>query len=333
MNTPLQRIRQGVIVLLVIVVIAVIGYHFLGGYPWIESLWLVVITITGVGYSERSQSPPLIQVWSVGVIVLGMFAAVYALGGFAQLLLEGEIDRVLGQRRMNRDIQQLRNHIVVCGFGRVGQVLAHDLRRQNQPLCVIDKDPGLADEARRHGLLTIEGDATEEETLAAARVDTARALFTGLPSDPDNVYITLTARNLNQHVFIIARAESASTEKKLKQAGANRVLMPAVVGGKQLYRMIMRPTTADLMELVTESTFLDLDLEEFTLPAGNPLIGKSVYQTEAHRRHRLLVVAVKHADGEMTFNPDASYCFLEQDVIIILGHSEDIARFSQEHSL
>ncbi len=333
MRTPLQRIRRGAIVTVVIFVIAVVGYRFLGGFDWVDAIWMVVITISTVGYGETSQFSPGLQMFTVAVIFFGMSAAAYTFGGFFQLALEGELDRLIGRRRMAQEIDQLRGHVVICGYGRIGQNLANDLRRQGRRLVIVDNDPQKIEEAVVQELLCMQGDATEEELLRSVQLERAQTLVTALPTDAANVFITLTARNLCPSIQIIARAEHQSTEKKLRQAGANRVVMPAIIGARQMVRMITRPSTADLMELVAESSFTDLELDEISISEGARLVGVTVGETEAHRRHRLLVVAIKSAAGEMIFNPDAAYTFQSEDVVMLMGQENDIHRFRNEYNL
>lgn len=326
MKTPLQRIRTGAIVAFAIFVVAVFGYRILG-YRWVDSLWMVVITMSSVGYGEHSTVSDATKVFSVLVILVGMSAAVYTIGGFLQLMTEGEIERVLGHRRMSRDIKRLKDHVIICGYGRTGEILAKELSSMDRSFVVVDFDSERIVDAQSDGILTVNGDATEEQVLMDAGVEEAFALVIGLPSDAANVFITLTSRNLNAGLQIIARGEHRSTEKKLKQAGADRVVMPAIVGAHQMARLITRPSTADLMDLVTERSFHDLELDEFAVPASSLLVGATVMETEAHRKHRLLVVAVKETTGNMVLNPDANYVFKIGDVMILMGHAEDIARF------
>jgi voltage-gated potassium channel len=332
MKTPLERIRLGAIVLSAVFLVAVVGYRVIGGYPWIESLWLVVITLSSVGFGERSQMGSAMQLWTIVVIIVGISASAYTLGGFIQFILEGELDLWLGQRRMTREIEQLSDHVIICGFGRIGLVLGEDLKRQKQPLVVVDQDLARIEEAKSRHHPCLVGDATEEPVLLRAGLRRCKTLFTGLPSDAANVFITLTARNLNPTVQIIARAEHPSTEKKLRQAGANRIVMPSLIGAHHVERMITRPSTADLMELVAESSFTDLELDEVKVVPSGKLVGVSVHETEAHRR-RLLVVAVKQRDGSMLFNPDGSYTFQADDVLMVMGHEKDIQRFRTEYGL
>jgi voltage-gated potassium channel len=332
MRTPLQRIRLGAIVLVVTFVAAVVGYR-LCGYAWLDAVWMVAITVSSVGFGERSVLDAPAKLLTLGVIVFGMSAAFYTIGGLLQMLTEGELERALGHRRMTRDIRRLKDHIIICGFGRMGEILAAELERVQRPFVVIDNDPERILEAADRQYLCLSGDASEETTLREARVDHARAVVTGLPSDAANVFITLTSRNLNPQMQIVARAEHQSTEKKLRQAGADRVVMPAIVGARQMVRLLTRPSTADLIELVFETSFLDYELDEIAVTESSKMAGITVRETEAHRVHRLLVVGVKDKEDHMVLNPDAEYVFKPGDIVIMMGHTEDIARFRDEFQL
>lgn len=333
MKGPLAHVRLGACILATTFLAAVVGYRVLGGYDWLEAVWMVVITISTVGYGERSDVSPSLQLLTIGVILVGMSASAYTFGSLFQFLLEGELNRILGTRRMTREIDQLRDHVILCGFGRVGQNLAADLHAAGHSFVVIENDASMLEEARAHQYLCVPGDATEDHVLEAAGLMRAKTLVTALPEDAANVFITLTARDLNRSVQIVARAEHQSTEKKLRQAGANRVVMPAISGARQMVRMITRPSTADLMELVVDQSPLNVELDEIAVTAESKLTGATVQETEAHRKHRLLVVAVKPAAGPMIFNPDASYTFRADDTAIVMGHTNDIQRFRREYQL
>ncbi|MCA9177005.1 MAG: potassium channel protein [Planctomycetales bacterium] len=326
LHTPLGRVRLGLAVLGGVVVLATLGYR-LCGYGWLDAVWMVVITISTVGYGESSTTTPAVQALSVVVILVGISAASVTFSGVLQVMVEGEIQKVLGRRRMTREIEQLRNHVIICGYGRTGHHLSEGLSHSRVPFVVIDSVPENVAEAREDGCLCILGNATEEQVLRDAGVDRASFLMSTLPSDAENVFITLTARNMNLDLEIICRAEQASTESKLRQAGANRVLMPTIVAARQMVTMITRPSTYDLMELVAESKFLDVQLDEFLVTDNTRLVGVTVAASEAHRRHRLLVVAIKKANHEMVFNPDADYCFATGDTLIMMGREQDIAKF------
>ena len=234
MRTPLQRIRIGGIVLGIVFILSVLGYRYIGGYEWLAAIWMVVITVSTVGYGESSQLPASVQAMTILLILVGISASVYTFGGLIQLLLEGELEYVLGRRRMTKDIMALSDHTIICGYGRMGENLAQELTSQQRDCVVIDHDPQAIQDAVQHGLLCLLGDATEEETLQNAGLDRASTLVSTFPNDAESVFITLTARNLNASIRIIARAERESTHKKLRQAGADTIVMPTVVGARQM---------------------------------------------------------------------------------------------------
>ena len=218
MRTPLERIRLGGFVLAAVFILAILGYRFIGDYDWIAAVWMVVLTISMVGYGESSQLPQRIQTLTVLVIVLGISASVYTFGGLFQLVVEGELENVLGKRRMKKDIlrlRYLRDHTILCGFGRMGMKLAEELEAQGVELVVIDEDSDAISEASQAGLRCVCGDAAEEETLLEAGLRHASTLVSTFPNDAECVFITLTARDLNKEIRIIARAERESTEKNV----------------------------------------------------------------------------------------------------------------------
>lgn len=332
MSTPLRRVRAGALVLMVVFLAAVVGYR-IAGRSWLDAIYMVVITFSTVGYGETSTLPAAQRWLTMGVIVFGISATVFTLGGFIQMMIEGEIQRTLSLGRTTRAIDQLKDHVVICGFGRIGQVLAQELQKKKQPFVVIENHPERIAEAQKLGHLVLAGDATEEIVLLAAGVERAKTLVTALPNDAANVFITLTARNVNRDLQIIARGELQSTEKKLLQAGANRVVLPAATGALRMAAMITRPSTIEWMELVAGQSVLDVEVDEIVIGPSSMLIGKTNVETEAHRRHGLLVVAVKQARGGMIFNPGAEVVFQAGDTIIVLGPVEGVDRFRQDYAL
>lgn len=330
MKPPLKRVRLGAMVTGVVFVASVLGYRILGGYDWVESVWMVVITVASVGFGERSQLPPHMQIFTVLVILVGMSSVAYTFGGLLQMLLAGELENAMGHHRMTQEINKLKGHTIVCGFGRIGQILAADLVRNGVPFVVIEQSDEHIAAAQGEGHLCLKGDATEDEMLLAAGVHRAQALITGLPNDAANVFITLTARNLNRDLQIIARAEHATSERKLRQAGADRVVLPSTIGAQLMSRMITRPTTADLMELVAEQGNLNVQMDEMRVTPSGKLAGLTVRDTDAHSRFGLLLLAVKQASGNMKFNPAADYPLAAGDIIIVMGRRDDIERFRGE---
>lgn len=327
----MQRIRLGAISLMTVFAGSIIGYRTLGDYDWLDAAWLVVITISTVGFSENSNSSAAVQLLTMGVIILGVTSAVYTCGGFIQLLLEGEVDKALGKRKMTRELNKLSDHVVVCGFGRLGDDLASQLMHRKIDFVIVDINPEQVKSATDKGFLAILGDATSEETLGKVNLDRAKALVTALPSDAENVFITLTARNLQPNIQIIAKSEFESSCRKLRQAGADKIVMPHRVGAQQMERMISRPTTADLIELFAEASHLDMELDEFQIPDGSPLAGVSIASSRLKEDFNLLVVGIKHRTGELKFNPLPDDKIISGDTLLLIGEVENINRMKSVH--
>jgi voltage-gated potassium channel len=241
--------------------------------------------------------------------------------------LAGELEEIFGRRRMTREINRLDRHTIIVGFGRIGRILAADLARQGKPFVVIEREPDRCRDAGERDYLYLLGNATDDEVLESAGVARAHSLISALPNDADNVFITLTARNLNRDLAIVARAEHASSDRKLRQAGANRVVMPSTIGAQQMSRLITRPHTADLLELLAEQGNLDVEIDELKILAESPLAGQTVGESQVHRQHNLLVLAIKKVTGTLALSPAADYRFQAGEIAIVLGKPADIIRF------
>lgn len=294
---------------------------------------MVVVTISTVGFGERSSLPVEVQLLTIGVIILGVTATAYTFGSLVQYMLEGELDRVLGNRRRNKMISRLSSHIIICGYGRIGEDLAVMLKDRGFGLVVIDHDSERTEAVRDLNMPAITGDATMENVLEEANLVNARAIVTTLPTDAQNVFIALTARNLKPDILIIATAEEPSSCKKLRQAGANKIVMPHRVGAQTMERILSRPNTADLFDLFAEASELEMELDEFLVPDTTPLIGKTLGQSKLRDRFNVLVIGIKRADGQLIFNPNHVEAFEAMDTVMVIGKFKDIADMKQQCSL
>jgi voltage-gated potassium channel len=334
MSSSLKRLRVGLVVLVIIFLVAVLGYR-LAGWEWIEAVYMVVVTLSTVGYKEAhdlSGSPGL-QLFTILVIIFGVSTALYIVGGLVQMMAEGEINRALGVHRATREINRLSGHTVICGFGRVGEILAQELKRHRKPFVVVESEPERINDATSQDYLVLHHDATEEDALRAAGVDRASTLVTTLPRDADNVFITLTARNLNPKLVIIARGEFPSTEKKLLQAGADRVVLPAAAGALRMAAMVTRPAALELIEVVAGRQIAEVEVDELTIPEGSPLVGMSVGQSQTRTRHGLLIVAFRRGGGKLEFNPGGDAVFESGASVVVMGRPDDIDRFRAEYQI
>ena len=294
---------------------------------------MVVITISTVGYGEQSQATASTQILMILVILLGVTASAYTFGGFVQLVLQGEFDRILGKRKMTKELNRLDDHIIVCGMGQLGTDLAKQLKHRGLPFVLIDLSEQKVNSAAESGFLAVQGDATSEDVLQLVNIDRAKALATALPSDAENVFITLTARNLNPDIQIISRSERESSCSKLRQAGANKVVMPDRVGAQQMERMISRPSTADLVELFAEASHLEMELDELLVSERSPIVGKALGESNIKQEFNLLVLGIKDETGHFQFNPDPQVKIKNNDTLLVIGEVEDINRLKATMSI
>ncbi|HWB11938.1 MAG TPA: NAD-binding protein [Pirellulales bacterium] len=331
----MSRIKVGVVFFVTTCLIAVVGY-MAAGWELLDAIYMVVITVFGVGYGEaKPLTDPALKIFTMGVIVAGCSSGIYVVGGFMQMLAEGEINRILGSRRMSKGIEQLANHAILCGYGRVGQMLARDLAAARFPFVVVDSNESRVTSAQGEGHLALLGSASEESTLETAGIARAKVLAAVLPDDTANVFVTLTARELNPGIQILARAESPSTEKKLIRSGANRVVMPALIGATKIAHMIVRPSAEDMLRADLPSMQINEDLRQIGLELGDidirsdsPLVGGRVGDLHTADSSGFVLVGIKRADGSMVRAPQANVELAAGDTLVILGHRETIPKIA-----
>ncbi len=330
MNPALIRARRGALALGALFVFSILGHNHLNDETLLDSLYWTVITIFGVGYSEIVEpSLTVSDQWlTVTVILVGMCAVAYTLGMMIQAIVEGQFDRAMGERRMSKEINKLENHVIICGFGRIGQNLAHRLSRHRVPFVVIDPSAESVLELKSHKYLYVDGDATDEEVLNFVGIERAKSIVIALSSDADNVFLTLTAHNLNPNIEIIARGEHPRTEKKLLQAGATQVVLPAVIGAERMADIIIRPEASNLLRCVGHESGVNAELEEFEFTAKSPFVGRTVREAEdLPSTEGVMIVALKRKDGENLFNPKDEVIIEVGDVAILMGPEADIEQF------
>jgi voltage-gated potassium channel len=327
MNEALSRARRGALILGCVFVFSIMTFHLWFKKTLLESIYWTVITVSGVGYSQsvNQEVDAGRQFLSIIVIVVGMMAMMYTVGMLIQAIVEGQLDQAMGVKRMTKEIDKLDGHVIICGFGRIGQNLGHRLVRHQVPFVVIDPSTEVLAEAKSLGYPCLEGDATDEDILRSAGIDRATTFVIALQSDATNVFLTLTARNMNPDIHILARGEHPRTEKKLLQAGANEVVMPAVIGAERMADIIVRPETSDLLRCIGHESGLNAELEEFKFTADSAYVGRTVREAESSLQ--LMIVAVRCADGETIFNPKDDQELYAGDVVIVMGPEADIEEF------
>ena len=324
-NNSLSKMLIGISFFIATCIAAVIGYS-IAGWSLIDSLYMVVITIFGVGYGEVHPINTMgLKLFTATIIVAGCSSGIYVVGGFVQMIAEGEIQRALGVRRMSRGIEQTRDHVIICGFGRVGKILASDLRELGESLVCVDSAPERIAEAESLGYLVVTGNAGEEETLVRAGIGRARVLATVLPDDAANVFITLTAREVCDTVEIIARGESLATQRKLLRSGANHVVLPSAIGAAKIASMITCPNAATLLSDSRQSDrvrsdlqLLGLSIQEYSIDANSNVVGSCLSELQSSCEGRMLFLAIRRPDNTLLNNPAPSETIQAGDTLFIL---------------
>lgn len=330
---------QGLALFLATCAIGVGGY-VLAGWSLLDATYMVIITIFGVGYGEvRPVDEDGLRLFTSGLIVAGYATAVYAVGGFVQFVAEGEINRALRARRQGLDIKKMRDHVIVCGFGRVGAILAQRLADAQQELVVVDQSAERLERAAAAGFAIVRGDAAEEDVLRSAGIDQASRLATVLPTDSANVFVTLTATGLRSDLPVIARAEHPSSESKLQRSGATHVVLPTAIGADRIASLIVRPSAESLLRHSSQTGLdlgqdlgqLGLRMEELSIIPGSPLIDRPVREIEIGGNHGFLIVGLRRADGSVEVNPEESVLLVEGDTVVVVGHADDLPELRRRY--
>lgn len=340
MQSSRQRILTGAAFFLTTLVGATLGY-MASGWSFLDAIYMVIITIFGVGFGEvKPVNTPALRAFTILVIICGTTSAIYLVGGLFQMLAEGEINKALAVRRMNQEIESLQDHVIICGFGRIGQILARKLWQAKQPFILIDNNPERISQAQAQGYLILEGSAADESILERGGIRRAKILATALPEDALNVFITLTARELSPHLIIIARGELPSTEKKLKLAGANQVVLPATIGAERMAHMITHPAALDFLqedesrrdlnELLAQ---IELQLDELIIEGNSPFANRPISQMEARGQGAFIVVAIRQPEGNVVVHPSHDWLLQEGDTVILMGHRGDLPQFARRYAM
>jgi voltage-gated potassium channel len=306
-----------------------VAYSLVEGWSLAESLYMVVITLSTVGYGEVRPLSGAGRAVTITLIVGGLAGAAYAAGVFSRIVIGGELLEVLGRRRMNRDIARTSGHIIVCGYGRVGRNVCLDLRDEGVEVVVIEKDEDSIARADSEGVLVVRGDATDEQHMRAAGIDRCSGLILTLSSEAENVYVTLLARDLRPEILVMARSITDQGEQRLLAAGANRVISPEKMGAHAMSQFVLRPSTMEFVELATGKEHLELQLDEVRLSPGSPLVGKTIAECGIRRRWGLIVVGVVRSGDKMVFNPSPDQMIAAESKLILLGRREDLDEFSR----
>lgn len=315
------RMRIGIplLLLLCFIFISCTGYQWVEPkYDWLDSLYMTIITISTVGYEVvGGQISRDGKIWSIFVIAGGLTLLTITGTQLAAFVVEGQLHGFIGRRKLHKKISVLKKHVIVCGFGRMGARVAHELSEAGREVVIIDKDPQRTIVAEQAGYLFLLGDAQEEEILIKAGLKQASILVAVLSDDPDNLFVTLTARQENPKLLIISRAQEDASQSKMKRAGADRVVCPQLIGASRISDVVLRPAMVDFVEMAHSG--VDLEMDQLLVQAESALVGKTLAELELPRRAGAHVVAVRHADGTTNYKPDHTLKLAQGDNLILVG--------------
>jgi voltage-gated potassium channel len=317
--------RLSIIALIFGVIVAVggLGYVLIEGWSWVDAFYMAIITVTTVGFGEIHPLSSSGKLFTSVLILLGVGGITYSFTALANYLIAGELGDVLEEFWMKRRIESLRDHYIVCGFGRVGQQVCAQLQQEGRPVVVIDSDPGAVSQARIRDVPLVQGDAGDDEILEKAGISRAKGLVAAVETDAANLFIVLTARTLNQELFIVARADTEDPTEKLQLAGADRVLSPSSLGGRLIAQTLLRPDVVDFLEMVMYDQSLHLFLEDLPVGQDCPLARCTVGEVRIRETTGVNVLGLKRGDNVIV-SPAATTQLLPGDVLVALGTREQL---------
>ncbi len=308
----------------IVILAGTIGYMVIEGWGAWDAFYMTVISITTAGYREVHDLSRAGQAFTAALLIVGVGTAFYAFTLVAAGVIDSRLHPRIQEKRRARMIDQLTDHFILCGAGRIGLIIAEEFRRQHVPFVVIDHDPAAVQAVLERGDLAVEADASREDILRRLRIDTARGLIAALGSDAENVYAILTARGLRPDLFVIARADSDDAGRKMLRAGANRVISPYQIGATQMAQTALRPAVVDFVELATSSENLELAMEQVSIGADSALAGRTILEANLRQRFGVIVVGIQRDAGKMEFNPAPDAVMRAADQLVVLGRPEQL---------
>lgn len=327
---PATRFVLDAFIFLLILISGCLGYTLIEGWDLWEALYMTIISLTTVGFMEVHPLSRSGRIFTIFLLVFGVGFILYFLGSIAKIMVEGTIRDVWGRRKLEKQIRQLTGHYIVCGFGRIGRTVTRLLKEKPLPVVVIEKDPAAVPLFQEKTIPFVLGEATSEENLKRAGIERAKGLVAAASSDADNVYITLTARELNPDLFILARAAEEHSANTLLRAGADKVISPYEIGARRMAYSILRPTVIDFIELAMHDQNLALQMEELTVKANSAIKDQTLIESAIRKDYDLIVVAIKKKSGEMIFNPAPQAKIQVGDTLVILGNRENLNRLEKK---
>lgn len=321
-----RRLRLALLFIVAIFFLGATGFRIIEDWPWFDGLYMTLITMTTVGYGEVQQLSYPGRVFNFFLIAASVVAGFFLLTTFTQVMLEFELGKVLGRRRMERELNKMKDHYIICGAGRVGRTVAREFRTSNIPCVIIEMAAARAEWAIKEGFTVVIGAGSAEEVLDKARIDSAKGLVAAVTSDADNLYIVLTARGIRKDLKIIARASEEEAIPKFKRAGADEVVSPYHFVGHRIAQLFLNPHVMDLVDTTFGHEVIDLKIEEVKVDDSSVLAGKTLANWDVRQRTGVIVLALKKAGGRLKFNPPLDSVIDRGDSLIVVGGSEHLQK-------
>ncbi len=323
-------IFRSVVGLIMVIIAGTTGYMYIEGWSLLDGLYMTVITISSIGFQEVHPLGNAGRVFTIFLVLIGFGVVGYVLITGSRMLIEGEVEKIITRRRSMRAIEKISGHFIVCGFGRMGAYVCHQFSARGIPFVIVENSPEAQLKIIDAAYHLVPGNATEEEVLMSANIKTARGLVSVLDSDASNVYVVLSARELNPNLEIIARAGEENAHKKLIRAGANRVISPYQVGGMRMVMGILKPEVMNFLEVAMDYRDMNIELEEVPIVHDSVYCGKSLVETDIRRDLNLIIIAIKKKYGKMLFNPGPGAIIEEGDMLIAMGERKSLAILEQK---
>jgi voltage-gated potassium channel len=324
-----RHLAISIVLSLLILVTGTAGYMIIEDWRFLDAFYMTIITISTVGYREVNQVGDAGRLFTIFLVLIGVGFTFYVMAAVVQFMVEGRVRILMGRRRLDKQIDRLKNHYIVCGYGRIGRVLCRNLQRTPHDLVVIDKNPDLVPAMDEDGVLYLNGDASEEANLLKAGITRARGLVAALGTDADNVFLVLSARQLAPELNITARASQEGVKNKLHAAGANSVESPYEMGAASMAHRIMRPTVTNFLDLAFAHSRKDIQMEEIPVSENSGLTNIPLKDSGIRQDFNLIIIAIKKPDGTMLFNPSFEAAFRPDDTVIAVGEEENLQKLEK----
>lgn len=325
-----KHLLISILLTLLLVCLGTWGYILIEGWNALDSLFMSIITFFTVGYQEVHPLSRAGMLYTIVLIVIGVGFFLYVAGAVIQFMVEGRVRVLMGRRRLDRKIARLKNHYIICGYGRIGKVICDKLQRENFDMVIIDNNPDLVQAFETEKVVYICADAGDEATLIKAGIKNAKALVAALATDADNVFLVLTARQVAPHLDIIARAGNEAAKAKLAAAGANSVEAPYETGARTMAQRIIRPTVTNFLDLAFSHQHNEIHMEEIPVSAESPLKNVMLKDSGIRQNYNLIIIAIKNSDDQMIFNPSFEAKIHAGDTVIAVGNPANLKKLEME---